>query len=384
MATPISLISSPAVHLTPLARDLQGAVRLALGRLPQMLDAEQGLFCFTQREAAGLRREGLSPRYTAIALLGLARARRAGWKVGLNLEAVADRLLRRAGEVENVGDLGLLLWVQAEAFRAPDERLFRRLRDYGPYCRQPGSDEYGTTELAWLLLGLLQTARLTGAGKWAEEAHRVHHLLLNNFHEHTHLFSFSTLNPWRRRLGFFDGQVYGGTALLRYGEHFGDRAAIARGLGLARAVCRLQGESGEWPWHYNAATGRVVEQYPVYSVHQDGMGGMLLREAMRHAGEEFSEPLRRAFRYSLGENPLRQPLIDERRGVIWRSIRRVRPLAKLSYPAKPISFLCSPPWSRLGTPGLLEVDRECRPYQLGWLLYSFADLATIDAATSHS
>ena len=52
---------------------------LAFRGLTDMFDKDSGLFCYRlKREGAGLTREGLSPRYTVMTLLGLHRLETAG------------------------------------------------------------------------------------------------------------------------------------------------------------------------------------------------------------------------------------------------------------------------------------------------------------------
>ena len=59
------------------------------------------------------------------------------------------------------------------------------------------------------------------------------------------------------------------------------------GEGRARAawstICTVQGNSGQRWWHYDSRTDRVVEGYPVYSVHQDvnGADGPVLIQPKR-------------------------------------------------------------------------------------------------------
>ena len=40
----------------------------------------------------------------------------------------------------------------------------------------------------------------------------------------------------------------------------------------AHGLCQAQGALGQWWWHYDSLRGRVFEGYPVFSVHQHGMG----------------------------------------------------------------------------------------------------------------
>src|SRR5437660_681979 len=66
------------------------------------------------------------------------------------------------------------------------------------------------------------------------------------------------------------------------------RAGPARG---ARATCQTQGDAGQWWWHYDYRTGRLLEGYPVYAVHQDSMAPMALFAAARVAGRHFDDAI---------------------------------------------------------------------------------------------
>jgi hypothetical protein len=76
------------------------------------------------------------------------------------------------------------------------------------------------------------------------------------------------------------------------------------------------------------------------------------------------------------------PLVDEDRGVIWRKVGRreprkaVRKVRSVLTAVRPGLRLA--PLDRLFPPG--PVDHECRPYELGWLLYVWA--APRDGATA--
>jgi hypothetical protein len=78
-----------------------------------------------------------------------------------------------------------------------------------------------------------------------------------------------------------------------------------------------------------------------------------------------------------GENELRRTMIDGDQGVIWRSIRRRHAHNKLIHVFKGLSLAGlqgagNRLASMVNTPGQLDVDMECRPYELGWLLMAFA------------
>src|SRR5262249_16281225 len=122
------------------------------------------------------------------------------------------------------------------------------------------------------------------------------------------------------------------------------------------------GSMGQWWWHYNSRTGQVAERYPVYSVHQHAMAPMALFALQNASGIDFDSYINKGLQWISEPNELQQDLKDDSASVVWRCIRpvnthvgRVRSLAGKNL-----------------TPNHLQVLKECRPYELGWLLYAFA------------
>ena len=68
-------------------------------------------------------------------------------------------------------------------------------------------------------------------------------------------------NPWDKTLS-------------HYHMVTGDSKAAEVASACAKHMCELQGPQGQWWWHFDIRTGRVVEHYPVYAVHQDSMAPM--------------------------------------------------------------------------------------------------------------
>src|SRR5207253_7289605 len=101
-------------------------VESALTGLPRMLDPETGIFAFTVRPSAPA---GRSLRYTAITLIGLNAAARAGFETRLDLDRLVRGITERRREISNPGELGLLLWCLSdyheEATPAHDEIIAR-------------------------------------------------------------------------------------------------------------------------------------------------------------------------------------------------------------------------------------------------------------------
>ncbi len=360
-------------------------IHLSLKGLERMWMKDQGLFCFTMRDGQkGPTPEGVSLRYTAISLLGLHRAAANGWPVPLDLKMILRQTIGAAPTTRNIGTLALILWAGAAMNQKVDPKIDSAILLHGPFYQEAGNGVYATTELSWLLIAMIEAAEVSCGSERArfeETAHLIYRLLKRNFNSETSLFSFSTqvshkwLYSLRSRLGFFDGQVYGIYAFAQYARHFSDGEALSHAKRCAEKICDFQGERGEWAWHYNALCGKVVDRYPVYAVHQHGMAPLALKGLSEISTGDYRLEINRGLQWLFGENPLGFRFVDDEHAVIWRSMRRRPPVANAIYLNKVASFVGPTGWiSAFDQPSLLMIDRECRPYELGWLLFSFSDI----------
>jgi len=354
--------------------DIGPLIERARKGLVPMFDVESQLFCFRLKQSgARLVREGLSRRYTIMTLLGLHRSETAGLKSPVEIQRVLDGLLRDTTWVTNIGDLGLLLWICAAS--SPDrlreicskvdlQRTFNQSREVR---------EGRTMELAWFLSGLAHAilavpGELHGIEDLAQKAYEQ---LRRNQGDHGffgHLGRNRTVTGFLRgRIGSFADQAYPIYALSKFAQAYGVRRALEMARNCADAICRVQGPMGQWWWHYDAATGQVVERYPVYSVHQEGMAPMALFALEEAASLDYGEPIYKGLRWISGSNELACDLRDAS-GVVWRC---------LYYGNKYKTYL-ERIKGFLGSNGNgyscddLTVLLECRPYELGWLLYALA------------
>ena len=171
----------------------------------------------------------------------------------------------------------------------------------------------------------------------------------------------------RGRIGSFADQVYPIYALSKFAQMYGATDALAGAKSCGDGICRVQGPMGQWWWHYDASTGRVAERYPVYSVHQEGMAPMALYALEEASGLDYGEAIQRGLRWISGNNELACDL-REASGIVWRCIyhgskHRV-------YLDRLLSLLGS--GVNQSSPGGKRIRFECRPYELGWLLYALA------------
>lgn len=339
-----------------------------------MFDPKRGLFCYRAiRHEEGLRNEGHSLRYTIISLLGLHRYGKHGGISILDIPAAVPPLFEEARSIDNIGDLGLLLWLCASASPGHLERAWTEFRVDTAMQRYADARDGRTIELSWFLSGLSHAA-LAGARdlpRLGETSRSALERLAEN-HGGKGLFRHMRISTpkgiVRGWIGNFADQVYPIYALARLYQAFGEERALALSLACAEKICSLQGPMGQWWWHYDTAGGKVVGQYPVYSVHQDGMAPMALFAAGEASGRNLEKAITLGFRWIEGSNELGAEMIDPGRNVIWRCFYRAQ---HRLFASGLLSMVARS--GRIREYRDLRIRYECRPYHLGWLLYAFPD-----------
>ena len=359
---------------------------LALARLPSMIDPATGLVVF-RLGGEDLAPAGTSVRYTAMTALGVERAAEYGLACDVDLEALYEALDATIAGVDNSGDLGLILWASARTAPHLAERALRDLGEFGDVAHTRKSAMVHTTELAWVVTGLAE-ALAAGIGDERDvrtRLDRAFHRLLEHRGD-SGLMCFARplvrgidLHPrvlLQGQLGFFDAQVYTIVACLRRDAVTPDPEARDAARAIGERILHHQHPLGQWAWHYNAESGGLVDLYPVYSVHQDGMAPMALLPLERAVGVPATAAVARGVSWLFGANEMGERMIDEEREVIWRSIRRRGHRRRIVHPLKAASLLRLGRSLDLGArwSASLEVDRELRPYHLGWCVYAFAEL----------
>ncbi len=343
--------------------------RLAIDGLAGMYDDADRQFVFrVRRDGSGIVREGRSLRYSAIAMIGLAREDdRETRRILRHEPGLLLRELQVRGEAsDRLGDVALAHWALTANCWPEREGTLRRLA-----ALHPAETPRPTVELAWCLMALcidrqapaeqLREALARRLVEAARPAGVFPHVVGGTGGTRSHVACFADL-------------VYPIQALSAYQGLTGDEAALAAALAAGALICRLQGPSGQWWWHYDVRTGEVVEPYPVYAVHQDAMAPMALHALQEASGRDFGEAVERGLRWLESSPELGgESLIDERAGVVWRKVARREP-GKLSRYVQATASRVHP---RLRVPGLDQVlpprsiDFEDRPYHLGWVLFAW-------------
>lgn len=358
---------------TGIAVSVNRLVDVAMRGLHAAYDPDVDDFVQTVRAVRGpggvqLRREGRSLRYAAIAALGLGRLRETRQRDvlrGLMAADITALAVRRAELVDDdPGAVALALWAAAEAGTFP-ATLVARLQDTLASGRP-----LPTVDAAWTLTAAVKANALGDTDALVEAATEL--LCRHDGPAYPHLLPANSAR-WRGHVGSFADQVYPLQALALTSRLSADADLLARADRIADTIVTAQGSAGQWWWHYDARDGSVVERYPVYSVHQHAMAPMVLFDLWESGGADHRRAIARGLDWLNTHPETLDELITERHGLVWRKVGRREPrkaaraAGALTTSVRP--GLRLPGLDRVLPPG--PIDHECRPYELGWLLYAW-------------
>ncbi|PPQ31318.1 hypothetical protein CCR94_09555 [Rhodoblastus sphagnicola] len=274
----------------------------------------------------------------------------------------------------------MALWAAAElGFDIPEE-VAREV--HGILTDEAAWRAFHAQDLGMLLTGVAAQVR-AGHAEWGSFAASLFRYLKEDFRSDSGLFH-DTPGGLRRRFASFATQVYLSIACFQHGELAGDPEAIALGVACVKKLIALQGPQGEWPWFFDAATGRVLDFYEVYSVHQYGMAPALLEWAERHDVAGATEALVRGFRWVLGDNQLGCSMLTPDGLTIRSQIREGERETKAPRMLRAVANMALGRSSRLIDSSGVALRLECRSYELGWILWSFGRRADLPQLTDHA
>jgi hypothetical protein len=312
---------------------------------------------------------GTSQRYATIAALGLLRLPVAAQREvlgGITGKDLVDALVGRLDRQTSLGDVALVCWAAAESEHAALPHALSRLAQID---RQAGQTH--VVDAAWVVCALVAAREHADVEEHLASARR-RLLAARGPAAYPHLTGSGS--AWHRaHVGSFADQVYPVQALARLHRSADDPEALAVADSVASVICAAQGDEGQWWWHYDARTGRVVEGYPVYSVHQHAMAPMALLDLAEAGGSNYVDALCRGLLWLADPAETAEALVLDEPPLIWRKVARadrrklVRGLRAASTRIRPglrLGLL-----DRMFPPG--SVDHEWRPYELGWLLMAW-------------
>ncbi len=356
---------------------------IAIHSLARMYRPKERLFAFRlQRNGQGEILEGVSRRYTATALIGLAGEdeHSAAEVLGNHSrQDICGRLIANFGESQELGEVALTTWAARMLQHPRAHKAVETLRRM-----DPARGTYPTVELSWAL-----TALAIGGSEATDMAlaERIADVLIGSFRKESGLFPHAPakkgLSALRAHVSCFADFVYPIQALSYYHQATGNAQAIEIACRCAARMCQLQGPEGQWWWHFDIRTGRVVEGYPVYSVHQDSMAPMALFALAEACGRDYSASIEKGLHWLSNPAEITGSLVDTERNVIWRKVARHEPgrlVRGLQATASRLHPAIRLPGANIAFPPS-SVDYESRPYHMGWILYVWrgADLKTMVA-----
>lgn len=316
----------------------------------------------------------LNLRYVIIAQIGIRR-----WlRFHSDNETLPDfweYIHLKSSQINSAGDLGLVIWAAVESGVDEYKSFVGKLVNNWAGLRQTCS----AIELAWVIQGLVMLRRRQPViNKTACVLEDAYGRLMSLYCDDAGLFARHSRTGLgeavSRGIACFADQVYPILALANYGRDLQDDKSIDVAVRVARTMCQLQGPKGQWWWHYDVKRARVAEEYPVFSVHQGAMAPMALLAIDKTAGTNHSSHIERGLMWIEACNELQMRMIVPQRGVIWRDIHR-REIGKMYRLAR--GALSAGGWDtahRLAGRNLFGyvVNKQCRPYHLGWVLYAWA------------
>lgn len=323
--------------------------------------------------------QGRSLRYQAMVALGLSGTTDMTQRQileGTTAAALAETTAMDAAVSPDLGAVSLAAWACGEVAGIYAAPLFRRIAE-----RLASDTPCATVECAWALIAALAARELGDVEDVITLA--ATRLMVGRAKSglFTHTLPPSAGGYMRAHIGCFADQVYPIQALARLYVADGGDGILAAAEACAERICALQGPAGQWWWHYDTRDGSVVEGYPVYSVHQHAMGPMALLELREAGGTDYTQAVIKGLGW-LNEHPeTPKSLVCFEKGVVWRKVARHEPNKMIRIVSAATTGLARgwklPGIDTLFPPGV--IDYECRPYELGWLLYAWLSGGTVAA-----
>jgi hypothetical protein len=320
-----------------------------------------------------LEAQGRNLRYAAMAALGLSRLSEDQQRAVLLGGSVADLVSAAVGRARHTSDPGavsIVAWAAAEVSGTYAEELFERLRQL---LATP--TVLPTVDVSWAVTAAV-AAQSAGLGEPSEVLNAGLLRLISRLGPggtYPHLLDPGSGTGWRGHVGSFADQVYPLQALARASVLTGNPELLRAADRTAELICTVQGADGQWWWWYDARTGDVVEPFPVYSVHQHAMAPMVLLDLQEAGGADHRSDIAAGLAWLDRHPEVSEELISDEAGLVWRKAGRREP-RKAARALAATTTRIRPGWHLPGVDRVFPpsvVDHECRPYELGWLLYAW-------------
>lgn len=349
-------------------------IEKASALLSNMFDEKRGLFSYSTRiENRTYNNDFSHPsaiRYTINCLAGIQRADKYYPHLFDFYEILESFLAHQAANITNVADNGLLLAVLSEADHDNVKVQLKKVQKI--IENKKVLLGCSLQDLCWILTGLTSYAKKSGSELARELCERVFKVLHQHYFNRDSLFPFHSLETYRRRFVSFGAITYFLRSLYEYGHTFSDKYAETIFRELTIRIISLQGPMGEWPWFFDAKRGEVVDYYRIYSVHQDSMAMLFLFPALESGISGVAEAIQKSYQWLFGVNELNEPMIMSQPFFVFRSIKRKEGWEREKRYARAVLRSITRTKARKIKSSLLEINKECRSYHIGWILYTWS------------
>lgn len=350
---------------------LSEIVQISLKGLEEMFLPETNEFAMTKLKSNNsIVIENSNLRYTLINLIGLQKAQSHGFEVNVDIHNILKNKIVHLNSISSIGDLGLLLW--AIGLISPENAtpLLTKINLNEVLNEFKDSKSNYTMELSWFLTGLLFASTFNEKFKNSIDnlPAKVYQRIRKNYGGHG-IFQHEDKNNFegklRANIGTLADQLYSIYALSLFSQQMNNEEALLIAKECSEKICEHQGKNGEWKWQYNSENGKVINNFPIHSVHQLALAPMALFSIQMTSGIDFSENILKSINW-LCENPkLQKQIVDSKNNVIWNKVAPV-------FNNKLNSIFNFLKFYSFGKYIYPKVEYVCSSYDFGWILYTFA------------
>jgi hypothetical protein len=308
--------------------------------------------------------------YTLNVLLGFSRLPGSADDYLPNIKGVYDGCCRSLGsESARFYMLGMALWTWARLNIEPPNSLIDRVKIV---LASPRALRHATAQDIGMLVSGVTALALREGGQWRAAADTlVTHLREHYYDPVSHIF-YNEAAGQRRRFSSFASQVYSILAFYQFGEALRRDWAIDLANTAAARIIALQGPRGEWGWFYYVPRAQIVDFYEIYSVHQHGMAPAFLHHSVQHGVPGAREALVKGFLWLFRNNEMGISMLRPNERMFYRSQARDGELdSSIPRVRRSIINAVRGRSDTVENYRRLMLRKECRSYELGWILWSF-------------
>jgi hypothetical protein len=307
--------------------------------------------------------------YTLNVLLGFSQLPTVGHEY-LDIKSTYDGCCRelRSPRVRTYM-LGMALWTGAELDIEPPTFLIDTVKAILASSR---ALLRSTAQDIGMLASGITAMALREPRQWRAAAGTLATHLREHYRHPSSRIFYNQGSGYRRRFSSFASQVYSMLALYQFGEAFDHDWAVDLANQAAAQMIALQGPRGEWGWFYYVPRAQIVDFYEIYSVHQHGMAPAFLHHAVAHGIPGAREALVKGYLWLFGDNEMGVSMLRPDEQMFYRSQARDGELDSARRRAR--RSIVNAALGRSDTVGNHRgpvLRKECRSYELGWILWSF-------------